>query len=97
MSHPVRFQIRVRVQGELAPTWSTVLADLAVAAEPDGTTLVTGELADQAALHGFLAAVRDGLTLISVETVAIPRTERRRSDGPRPADRPRDGGAHSVS
>jgi hypothetical protein len=75
MSHPVRYQIRVRVQGELAPSWSAVLADLAVAAEPDGTTLVSGELADQAAVHGLLAAIRDlGLSLISVETVAIPQS-----------------------
>lgn len=73
MSHSVRYQIRVRVQGELPPTWSTLLADLAVAAEPDETTLVSGELADQAALHGLLAAIRDlGLPLIAVETVAIP-------------------------
>jgi hypothetical protein len=73
MAHPVRYQIRVRVQGELDPTWSTVLADLGVAAEPDGTTLVSGELADQAALHGLLATIRDlGLSLISVETIAIP-------------------------
>ena len=78
MNHSVRYQIRVRVQGELPPTWSTLLADLAVAAEPDGTTLVSGELADQAALHGFLAAIRDlGLTLISVETVAtLPQSSR---------------------
>ena len=73
MSHSVRYQIRVRVQGELAPAWSTLLADLAVAVEPNGTTLVSGELADQAAVHGLLAAIRDlGLSLIAVETVAIP-------------------------
>ena len=81
MSRSVRYQIRVRVQGELAPAWSTLLADLAVAAESDGTTLVSGELADQAALHGFLAAIRDlGLSLISVETFAIPSPSR--SDRP---------------
>jgi hypothetical protein len=73
MARSVRYQIRVRVQGELAPAWSTLLADLAVAAEPDGTTLVSGELADQAAVHGLLAAIRDlGLSMISVETIAIP-------------------------
>jgi hypothetical protein len=73
MRHAVRYQARVRVQGELAPSWSAVLADLAVAAGPDGTTLVSGELADQAAVHGLLAAIRDlGLSLISVETAAIP-------------------------
>jgi hypothetical protein len=73
MSHSTRYQIRVRVEGELAPSWSAMLADLAVAAQPDGSTLVSGELTDQAALHGLLAAIRDlGLSLISVETVAIP-------------------------
>ena len=78
MAHPVRYQVRVRVQGELPPTWSSVFADLAVTAEPDGTTLVSGELADQAAVHGLLAAIRDlGLSLISVETVAIPRRSSR--------------------
>lgn len=72
MSHTVRYQVRVRVQGELPPTWSTLLADLAVAVEPDGTTVLSGELADQAALHGLLAAIRDlGLALISVETRSV--------------------------
>lgn len=72
MGRSVCYQIRVRVQGELAPSWSAVFGDLAVAAEPDGTTLVTGELPDQAALHGLLGSIRDlGLSLISVDTVAI--------------------------
>jgi hypothetical protein len=73
MAHLVRHQVRLRVQGELPGTWSSVFSDLAVTAEPDGTTLVSGELADQAAVHGLLAAIRDlGLSLITVETVAIP-------------------------
>ncbi len=73
MSPSVGYRVRVRVQGELPPAWSSLLADLAVAAEPDGTTLLRGVLADQAALHGLLAAIRDlGLSLISVETAAIP-------------------------
>jgi hypothetical protein len=74
MAHSVRYQIRVHVQGELDPTWSAMFADLAVVPEPDGTTVVSGELADEAALHGFLATVRDlGLSVLSAETVAIPR------------------------
>ncbi len=68
-----RHQVRVRVQGELDPAWSTLLADLEVVVEADGTTLVSGELPDQAAVHGLLASIRDlGLSLISVETSAIP-------------------------
>jgi hypothetical protein len=78
MAHLVRHQVRVRVQGALPATWSSVFSDLAVAAEPDGTTLVSGELTDQAAVHGLLASIRDlGLSLISVETVAIPRRSSR--------------------
>jgi hypothetical protein len=73
MSHAGRHQIRVRVQGELDLAWSTLLADLAVVVDPDGTTLVSGELPDQAAVLGLLASIRDlGLSLISVETAAIP-------------------------
>jgi ABC-type nitrate/sulfonate/bicarbonate transport system permease component len=73
MRHSARYRIRVRVEGELPAAWSTVLAGLAVAAETDGTTLVSGELVDEAAVHGLLAAIRDlGLSLVSVETVAIP-------------------------
>jgi hypothetical protein len=73
LQQSIRYQVRVRVQGELAPSWTAVLADLAVAPAADGTTLVSGELADQAAVHGLLASIRDlGLSLISVETAAIP-------------------------
>jgi hypothetical protein len=72
MTHSGRHEIRVRVEGELDPAWSSLLADLSVAAEPDGTTLISGELADQTAVHGLFAVIRDlGLSLISVETVAI--------------------------
>jgi hypothetical protein len=73
MHQAVRYEVRVRVHGELAAGWSAVLGELAVNPEPDGTTLVTGELPDQAAVHGVLASIRDlGLSLISVETNAIP-------------------------
>jgi ribosomal-protein-alanine N-acetyltransferase len=78
MTHPARYQVRVRLEGELSPAWTGMFADLAVTTEPDGTTLVRGELADQAAVHGLLAAIRDlGLSMISVETVAIPRRSSR--------------------
>jgi hypothetical protein len=73
MHRATRYQVRVRVRGELAPGWSAVLADLAVVPGLDGTTLVSGELPDQAAVHGLLGSIRDlGLSLISVETTSIP-------------------------
>jgi hypothetical protein len=93
MAPLARHLVRLRVQGELPVAWSTILGDLWVVAEPNGTTLVSGELADQAAVHGLLAAIRDlGLSLISVETVAIAippdRTGSQGSAGPPRADVP---------
>ena len=56
----------IRVSGHLDPHWGTAF-DLALAHDPDGTTTLTGAVADQAELHGTLARIRDlGLTLISV-------------------------------
>jgi hypothetical protein len=58
----------VRVRGELAPHWAAWFGGMAVTVEGDGTTTLTGHLADQAALHGVLRKVRDlGLTLLTVE------------------------------
>ena len=74
MDRSVAHEVQIRVQDQLPSSWSDVLADLAMTAEPAGTTLLRGEVADQVALHGLLDAIRDlGLSLVSVETVAIPR------------------------
>ena len=61
---PERYEIRV--EGVLHEGWSTWFEDLRVSA--DGTqTVITGQLADQSALHGVLAKIRDlGMRLISV-------------------------------
>lgn len=57
----------IRVEGALAERWSAWFAGLEVCREPDGNTLLRGVLADQAALHGVLARIRDlNLVLISV-------------------------------
>lgn len=59
---------RIRVSGSLDQGWSTWFDDFAVDAEADGTSVLTGCLPDQAALHGLLARVRDlGLEIVSVE------------------------------
>lgn len=64
---------RIRIQGQLGPEWSSWFAGLAVRPEPDGTTVLRGQLADQSALHGLLAAIRDlGLLLVSIETSTRP-------------------------
>ena len=80
MVRSVSYHVRVRVNGELDPAWwSGMFSDLVVTAEPDGTTLLSGCMADQAALHGLLATIRDlGLSLISADTAAVPTLDDRR-------------------
>ena len=68
---------RLRVNGHLDQHWSTWFGDLTLTHEEDGTTCLTGAVADQAQLHGLLTKVRDlGVTLISVEVVDLATTER---------------------
>jgi hypothetical protein len=63
----------LRVSGHLDPHWSQWFAGLALAHEADGTTTLTGPVADQAALHGILSRVRDlGVVLISVTPAEQP-------------------------
>jgi hypothetical protein len=78
MAGSVGYRVLVRVQGCLDPAWwSAMFEHLAVTDQPDGTTLVSGEVADQAAVHGLLAAIRDlGLSLVSVETVVNRAADR---------------------
>jgi hypothetical protein len=57
----------IRVQGRLDPRWSTYLDGVHLRPGTDGTTVLTGRVVDQAALHGLLAGLRDlGVPLISV-------------------------------
>jgi hypothetical protein len=65
-----RYQVRIHLRGQLASDWSAVLAGLSVTPTPDGRTIVSGELEDQAALHGLLDVVRDlGLTAETIQAV----------------------------
>jgi hypothetical protein len=60
----------IRVAGHLDDHWSVILDDFTLTREPDGTTALTGPVADQAQLHGLLARVRDlGAPLLSLRTV----------------------------
>jgi hypothetical protein len=55
------------VQGQLEPRWAAWFDGFALTPEPDGITLISGTVIDQAALHGLLHSLRDlGLPLISV-------------------------------
>ena len=58
---------QIRLQGHLGGQWTDRFECLAITMEDNGETLVTGPVADQAALHGLLRKVRDvGMPLISV-------------------------------
>lgn len=58
---------RIRVGGHIDDSWSDWLGGLSIQHEDDGTTLLTGYLTDQAALHGVIARIRDlTLPLLSV-------------------------------
>ena len=60
----------IRVAGHLSPQWADWFEGLTIMLEDDGNTLLSGPVADQAALHGLLKKVRDlGLPLLSVNQV----------------------------
>jgi hypothetical protein len=62
---PGRYEIRLK--GHLDGRWATWFDGLSLSRETDGTTVIIGPIADQAALHGVLQKVRDtGLPLVSV-------------------------------
>ncbi len=67
---PVPAGHQFRIAGHLDRYWSPWLGGLILDHEPDGTTTLTGVIADQAELHGLLNKIRDlGVTLISVTLV----------------------------
>jgi hypothetical protein len=67
-SRPPPTAYRLRVEGHLGDHWGSYFDGFTTTHESDGTTTLTGEVEDQAQLHGLLARVRDlGVTLLSVD------------------------------
>jgi hypothetical protein len=65
----------IRVAGHLDDHWSATLAELTLVRLDDGTTSLTGQLVDQAQLHGVLARIRDlGVPLLTLSTPDCPGT-----------------------
>ena len=58
---------RIRVQGRLGPEWSTWFGGLSLGWQEPDQTVLSGQVMDQAALHGLLNTIRDlGLPLLEV-------------------------------
>jgi hypothetical protein len=65
----------IRIQGHLGQQWADWFEGLTVTRTENGDTLLTGPVADQAALYGLLRKVRDlGTPLISVNRIASGHT-----------------------
>jgi len=72
-THPSLYEIRIA--GHLSLQWMDWFKGLTVTLEDDGNTLLSGPVADQAALHGLLKKVRDlGMPLVSVNQVQSSKT-----------------------
>jgi len=60
----------IRMKGHLDAKWANWFEGMRLTRESDGTTVLDGPVADQAALHGMLRKIRDlGLALISVNQI----------------------------
>ena len=67
---PVGDTYEIRLKGHLDPSWADWFDGLVFSHGSDGTTILSGEVVDQAALHGLLKRIRDlGMPLISVSPI----------------------------
>jgi hypothetical protein len=70
----------IRVGARLGSRWAAWFDGLTITDEDDGTTVISGPVADQAALHGLLQKLRDlginlhSLTQLEPGTTGQPRT-----------------------
>jgi len=71
---PTIYQIRVK--SHLGSDWTDWFEGLTITLEEGGNTLLTGPVADQAALHGLLKKVRDlGIPLLSIIRVEFGQAD----------------------
>jgi hypothetical protein len=78
---PVTYAIRV--DGHLDDHWCAWFDGLTLARHSDGTSTLTGPVADQAQLHGTLARLRDiGATLLDLRAIdGVPTSDPHGNDG----------------
>ncbi len=74
IDEPMIYQIRIK--GHLSAQWADWFEGMAITLEDNGDTLLTGLVADQAALFGLIKKVRDlGMPLRSVHPVEPNQAE----------------------
>lgn len=60
----------IRLRGHVPPAWAEWFSGMRIELAENGDTLLIGTLADQAALHGVLRAIRDvGLPLLALAQI----------------------------
>ena len=64
---------RITIDCHLADRWSERFSGLSIDRRDDGTTVLTGQIEDQAALHGLLAQIRD----LSIDLVSVEKTDQK--------------------
>jgi hypothetical protein len=63
----------IRLAGHLHPRWAARFDGMSLTTLDDGTTVLEGDITDQAALHGLLHSLRDlGLPLVSLTRLDGP-------------------------
>jgi hypothetical protein len=76
MSDTSADRYEIRIKGRLASRWATWFEPMTLTADGNGTTVLEGPVADQAALHGLLHKVRDtGLPLLSVTQLDVTQLD----------------------
>jgi hypothetical protein len=66
----------IRVKGQIDENWSEWFDEFEIEHTDQDETILTGDVADQSALYGLIAKLRDlGLPLISVDSVEVEGAE----------------------
>src|SRR3712207_3561267 len=76
LDQPMVYQIWIK--GHLGPQWTDWFGGLTITLEESGESLLTCQVADQAALYGLLRKVRD----LSLPLISVTRAEPGQIDGP---------------
>ncbi len=65
---PIKELYQIVIKGHLEKRWSQWFEGMKIQNLPGGETVLSGEVVDQAMLHGLLNKIRDlGIPLISVQ------------------------------